>query len=316
MKPLSLTLALLGVLLAGLPAQETESKSATAAPPQIQAAVFDFSEGADSLKGQGETLGKLLNAALSTKDGIYLVERAELDKILSEQELSLSGATDDTTAVKIGKLCGAQVLITGRMFEVGDQTHLVAKIMSAETSRVYGSTVHYKSGSDLTPSVAALAQEISALILKHGGTLVSQPESWEALVSRLKAGLVGETPLPAVHVQIKETHLRGNPPDPACETEMIKLIGAVGFPLAKSREEARIAISGEAFSQFATRRGNLVACRARAEIKIEEVPGHKLIRSDRRTVGALDLGEEIAGKSALQQAGRQLAESFITQFKH
>jgi curli biogenesis system outer membrane secretion channel CsgG len=42
-----------------------------------------------------------------------VVERKELDSILQEQGLSLSGAVDDKTAVQVGKLLGCQVVIMG-----------------------------------------------------------------------------------------------------------------------------------------------------------------------------------------------------------
>lgn len=42
-----------------------------------------------------------------------VVERKELDSILQEQGLSLSGAVDDKTAVQVGKLLGCQVVVMG-----------------------------------------------------------------------------------------------------------------------------------------------------------------------------------------------------------
>ena len=63
-----------------------------------------------------------------------------MDKILSEQELGASGLVSADTAAKIGSLTGAQVLVTGRLFAVGNQYMVVAKIISTETSRVYGVT--------------------------------------------------------------------------------------------------------------------------------------------------------------------------------
>jgi hypothetical protein len=277
----------------------------------LNAAVFDFTEGSDKVKGLGESVGKLLNAELSTQPGMFLVERAELEKILSEQEITLSGAAAPGSAVKVGQLTGAQVLVTGRVFDVGKDTYLVAKLISAETSRVYGATSKYRADGD--PGVAAneLAGKIANLITTKGETLVAKAMSFEDRVAGLKQAVADVKELPAIYVQVSETHLRQQVPDPACETELQKLLQAVGFPVVKNRSEAKYSITGEAFSQFATRRGNLVCCRARAEIKIEEVATNKLVRPDRRTVGAIDLAEEVAGKAALQKAGLELADAFI-----
>ncbi|HEY1121268.1 MAG TPA: hypothetical protein VGE67_06690, partial [Haloferula sp.] len=140
---------------------------------------------------------------------------------------------------------------------------------------------------------------------------VAQAASFEDRVAELKKVVADVQELPAIYVQVSETHLRQVVPDPACETEIQKLLEAVGFRVVKDRAEAKFAITGEAFSQFASRRGNLVSCRARAEIKIENVATNQLVRPDRRTVGAIDLAEEVAGKSALQKAGLELADTFI-----
>lgn len=300
--------SLLGLSL-GLAAQDSSEKKQT----PLHAAVFDFTDGSVHLKGQGSSFGKLLNALLSTKDGIFLVERAELNKILTEQELGLGGNVSTSSAIKVGQLTGAQILITGRVFSVGKKTYAVAKVISAETSRVYGASVSYASSKDLETACSKLADKIAKLIIDKGDTLRSKVETFEQMIARLKKDL--PPPLPKIHVHITEQHLRQAVPDPACETEFQKILEACGFAIVENASDADISITGEAFSQFAARRGNLTACRARAEIKIHDVKNNKLIRADRITLGAVDLAEEVAGKSALQKAGLKLANTFITKLK-
>jgi hypothetical protein len=217
-------------------------------PPPLHAAVFDFTEGSDGLKGQGKSIANLLNALLSTKDGIVLVERAELDKILSEQELGLGGAVTTASAVKVGQLTGAQLIITGRVFSAGKNYFAVAKVISAETSRVFGASATYTDPAEIGDAADELAGKIATLIEKKGDSLRSKAESFEQLVARLKEGL--KAPLPTVHVHITEEHLRVAVPDPACETEIQKVLEACGFPLAANASDADLSITGEAFSQF------------------------------------------------------------------
>lgn len=45
---------------------------------------------------------------------VEVVEREAMQKILKEQNLSMSGIVDDSNAARIGKLLGADVIITGR----------------------------------------------------------------------------------------------------------------------------------------------------------------------------------------------------------
>ena len=47
---------------------------------------------------------------------------------------------------QIGHLTGAKVLVTGRVFNVGRETMIVAKIIGTETSRVYGEVVRADTG--------------------------------------------------------------------------------------------------------------------------------------------------------------------------
>jgi len=311
MKTQHITLLTLVLSLLPLSAQ-TQAHTPKQDQP-MYAAVFDFTDGSESLKGQGKSIGQLLNALLSTQDGIFLVERAELNKILAEQELGLAGNINTASAIQVGKLTGAQILITGRVFEADKKNYAVAKIISAETSRVYGASVNYTPSEDLDTVVAKLSTKIAKIITEKGDTLRSKAETYAQLITRLKQGL--SAPLPKIYVHVTEQHLRLAVPDPACETEIQKVLEACGFTVVENDADADISITGEAFSQLASRRGNLVACRARAEIKITNEKTKQLIRADRTTVGAVDLAEEVAGKAALQKTGLRLVDSFITQLK-
>ena len=103
--------------------------------------MFDFESKDDASTRQlGPQIATMINATLSTESKINTVERAELQKALGEQELGLSGTVSQDTA-KVGQLTGAKVLVTGRAFKLDQKLVIVAKIISAETSRVYGAMV-------------------------------------------------------------------------------------------------------------------------------------------------------------------------------
>jgi len=52
-----------------------------------------------------------VEVALSGQEGIALIERAQIKKVLAEQELNASGLVDPANAVKVGKLLGADILL-------------------------------------------------------------------------------------------------------------------------------------------------------------------------------------------------------------
>ena len=103
--------------------------------------------------------------------------------------------------------------------------------------------------------------------------------------------------------------------DPAAETELTLLCRETGFtvvdPDKAAPEDADIAISGEGFSEFAGRRGNLISVKARLELKAVDAKTNTIITADRETAVVVDLTEQIAGKAALQKAAERIAKRLL-----
>ena len=91
------------------------------------------------------------------------------------------------------------------------------------------------------------------------------------------------------------------------------ILGECGFRLTDDRSNtpASIELVGDALSEFGMRRGNLVTCTARVEIKVRALEGGTILRVDRQTSVAVDVAEQIAAKTALQNAALALAERII-----
>jgi hypothetical protein len=126
----------------------------------------------------------------------------------------------------------------------------------------------------------------------------------EALNKQLK-----DVKRPSILVHIPERHYGGAIADPAGETELGLILQQCGFTLVdeKSAQKADIEITGEAFSAQALRRGNLTSCKARIEIKAQTRAEGKILTVDRETSVAVDITEQTAAKSALQNAAAELA---------
>lgn len=277
----------------------------------LTVAIFDFESKDEAVRDLGPKISSLLNAQLSAEPRLVTVERAELEKILGEQELGLSGTVAPETTAKVGHLTGAKVLVTGRVFRVENETILVAKIIGTETSRVYGELVKGKAAGSITDLSGELARKISATITEKGDTLVGKSESRADRIARLKKSL-GQAKLPAVAVKIGERHFGQPVIDPAAETELGLVLTECGFTLvdAKSPQKPDIEITGEAFSAFGLRKGNLIACKARVELKAQKRTG-EILAVDRQTSVAVDITEQTAAKSALQQAALEVAERVV-----
>src|SRR5436189_3136377 len=146
--------------------------STHAAENILTVAIFGFESKDEAVRDLGPKVAALLNANLSAEPQIITVERAELEKVLGEQELGLSGTVSPDTAAKVGHLTGAKVLVTGRVFKADKELILVAKIIGTETSRVYGELVNGGAEGSITALSGNLAKKIAATVTRKGETLL------------------------------------------------------------------------------------------------------------------------------------------------
>lgn len=283
-----------------------------AAPQVLTVAVFDFDSKDEAVQGLGPKISALVSANLSADPNIITVERAELEKALSEQELGLSGTVSPDSAAKVGNLTGAKVLVTGRVFKTDNQLFIVAKVIGTETSRVYGDLVTGPANGSIADLSAKLAKKIAADVAEKGDTLVAKVESREDRIAKLKKELAGKK-LPVVSVKITEQHFGQPVIDPAAQTELSLILQQCGFTVVDelSTNKPDVAITGEAFSEYGMRKGNLQSCRARIEVKVRDVASGSILAVDRQTSVAVDLTEHVAAKTALQNGAGELAERLI-----
>ncbi len=80
--------------------------------------------------------GEILQANLSTIDGVRLVERQRIHDVLEEQRLGLSGAVDPKTAARAGRLLGAERLVYGSFFELDKRLHLQVRLVDVKSTAV------------------------------------------------------------------------------------------------------------------------------------------------------------------------------------
>lgn len=274
----------------------------------LTVAVFDFDSKDGAVRDLGPKVATLINADLSMQPDIITVERAELEKALGEQELGLSGTVSPDSAAKVGQLTGAKVLVTGRVFKVENQTLIVAKVIGTETSRVYGEMVQGAGTASIIDLSSNLAAKVASVVTEKGDTLVAKVQTHDERITKLKQAIDGKK-LPVVSVKISEQHYGPHIIDPAAETELSLILKECGFKLADAGSDLKpdIEISGEAFSAFGMQKGNLISCKSRVEVKVRDVATGNIIDVDRQTSVGVDVAEQTAAKTALQNAADELA---------
>ena len=311
MKKSNLLSFVIAVLIAVCSFSVFAAEEKTAEPEELAAtiAILPFKAKSRSVKDQGSQIADLLLVSLETDGRFSMVSRENLQKILDSLQLSASGLISKETQNKIGQLTGAKILITGSVFKVSNKTYVVAKIIGVETSRVVGCSVKgNSSGVDLAE---VLGKKVAKLLIAKHKKLLPAPLKQNNLIDELKKQLGNVS---GIKVYVKVDESVANTIDPAFQTELQTILDKVGFTLVDSRSKADFQITGEALGENGGRVGAFFSGVARAEIKVLNKDG-KIVMIDRQTEVVPGLSINIACKSALAQAGRQLAKRILPRLK-
>lgn len=301
----------LAIFAFSLPAVAAEAKKA---PTVYPIALLPFQERGSEVKDFGGKVTDLLFANLVANPDLFLVEREDLQKVLEELKLNLTGLVKPGQATAVGQLTGAKILVTGSVIQVDKSIYVVAKIIGTETSRVLGASVKGDVAGELAPLVNELAGEVGKTIKTRAKQLVAKPVRREDRVAALKKRIRGKK-LPAVLVTVQESHVGRASVDPAAETELMLLLTETGFtvidPGKGNPADAAVLLKGEGISEFAGRIGELVSVKARLEVKALDPVSGRVLAVDRQTAVVVDLTEQLAGKAALQEAAARIGERLL-----
>ena len=125
-------------LLAGAPA--LLAQDATDSRPGIAVLPFENGGSYGQAKENFEALQRgipgMLISELAQNPAARVVDRAEIQKLLGEQDLGEAGRVDAATAAKIGKLVGARYMIAGTFVDLYGRFRMDARIINVETSEI------------------------------------------------------------------------------------------------------------------------------------------------------------------------------------
>lgn len=305
---------LFAIFLVGLMFAPENSWAATPEKKDFYStAVLDFSVRNRKQEELGGEIAMLLTAYLSDNQQLLMVERQDIETLISEQALGKSGTVQQDTVAKVGQLTGAKIIISGTVMSLGDEQTLIAKIMGTETGRVFGVPVKVGKSDSMTDACLVLAEKINEKISQNATSLVASETSSNDFIAKKKTELQGKK-LPSVAVEVSERHIGQDAIDPAAETEVLYILQELGFTIidqTKSNEKPDILITGEAFSETGITRGEFVSSKGRVELKAIERQSGKILCTDRKVEVAVDMSAQIAGKAALQKAAASLTEKLI-----
>ena len=155
------TIALAATLSAALLGGSASPTQGQADVPRV--AVMDFTSFMMGQAGSQVNLGKAISAMLVTefsgREGIQVIERAELNAMIEEQDLTLLGRVQESQAIELGKMLGVQYILLGQVTSIVDNLRMDIRAVDVETSEIL--TVLKKSDktSELLSVVVGLADE-------------------------------------------------------------------------------------------------------------------------------------------------------------
>jgi TolB-like protein len=300
-------------------AQSAPASLPSTQPAGLSVAILDFTADVPGNDELGKQIGETLTATLSDQPGFILVDRATLARTLEEHELNLTGLVDASKAIQVGKLIGAQILVTGKAFALDKSIFITAKIIGTETSLVDGIVVKGKQSDDIGDLLMQLSAKLADRIRTAGPKLIASDEPLDPL-PKLKKELAGRK-FPVIELDIHEQQVGPvRTIDPPVDTELRKMLTDCGFAVIDNAEvnpakaDVTLIIKGEALSDYAGRIGNLISCTGRVELKLVNYSDGKTIYADRITARAIDLSEQIAGKTALQKGANALGIRILEYF--
>jgi hypothetical protein len=292
--------------------------AAPVATTEKTVAVFDYAvvRAKGISQDSGKQVADMVSALLSQSDTIKIVERQKIEDLFREQGLSQAGFTEGKSAVRVQQLVGVEFFVSGKLFVVGKNMFLTSSVVATETGLKKTIMVKAPLPIDYDELAAEASVKIMELLAMHGDALAHAEKEVDTL-ALLKEKIEGST-FPSCAVHITERHMPRAIIDPAAQTEVLYMLQALGVradeyadsidtesiedglaEVRKSLKGVDVLFLGEAFSEFVSRRGDLVSCKARLELKAIDVKTHKLLAITRSDVASVDAGEALAAKKAL-----------------
>src|SRR5688572_26489873 len=139
--------------------------SAADAATRVVAVAPLHAAGADpALAGLSASITDVVGSLLSEDRNVTIVERKRIDDVLAEQKLQASGLVDTATAVRVGKLLGADLILTGSVVPENDAFRLVLKVVAVAGNEVRGTVDLPLSRTRIAEDLLAAGPRLSELV--------------------------------------------------------------------------------------------------------------------------------------------------------
>ena len=127
-------------------------------------AVLDFELIGDKQEtsGMGAIVSEWFTTGIVKYGRFDVVERAMLQKIVTEQKLSATGMIDETSAATLGKILGVKVIISGSIVKLRDSIEINSRVINVENGSIIAAE---SSRGSANTELHALVDELLAKII-------------------------------------------------------------------------------------------------------------------------------------------------------
>jgi len=102
---------------------------------RMRLAVYPF-EQKGTVSAESSMFMDMLLLALEREARFQLTDRSLMDRVLSEQKLSLTQLADQEAALKAGRIMSAQAIVTGSIIKTGEGIEMIGRMIDTETSGI------------------------------------------------------------------------------------------------------------------------------------------------------------------------------------
>lgn len=165
--------------------------------PAIKLAVLEFPYTGGKTSEGPVIVQERLTTALAQNKKITLIERGLLKKVLGELNLQASGSIDEETVKKLGKMLGADALVTGTLNDTEEtRTEINARIVETETAKILAAaslsvkkTWKDTAQTTVTPPVNPPPKDFGSKPLVQVAVLLDTSNSMDGLINQARSQL-------------------------------------------------------------------------------------------------------------------------------
>ena len=133
------------------------------------------------------TVISILSSALFKTGYFTVIDVSQRETVLKELEFSMSGCSDDSCMLEVGKLLSAEAVVVGKIGRIGNKFVISAKMLETETAK----TISTADG--LYPDVDTLLENIFHVAQELAVPYASEEKTVLAVTPQAETGIENET---------------------------------------------------------------------------------------------------------------------------